>query len=197
MLMAVVMAFGVNILISVGATVLGFTIIGYLAVPFLAFVGQSAIMYVWGRGFADAYDEEYGEPPLAPTTGTGGTHRSGPATTGVDEPTGDSYADDSSWSNDTDDDGFGTSAGTMSVTVTAGNAVAVTRHGGHARSHRSTRTAGQLQPGDGKRAGDAEKCEGDGRQSRTASPNVSASAISPSKAWRMDSRICQTPTGPQ
>ncbi|AAV48007.1 unknown [Haloarcula marismortui ATCC 43049] len=110
MLMAVVMAFGVNILISVGATVLGFTIIGYLAVPFLAFVGQSAIMYVWGRGFADAYDEEYGEPPLAPTTGTGGTHRSGPATTGVDEPTGDSYADDSSWSNDTDDDGFGTSA---------------------------------------------------------------------------------------
>jgi hypothetical protein len=110
MLMAVVMAFGVNILISVGATVLGFTIIGYLAVPFLAFVGQSAIMYVWGRGFADAYEEEYGEPPLAPTTGTGGTHRSGPATTGVDEPTGDSYADDSSWSNDTDDDGFGTSA---------------------------------------------------------------------------------------
>ncbi|EMA17559.1 DUF4013 domain-containing protein [Haloarcula marismortui] len=110
MLMAVVMAFGVNILISVGATVLGFTIIGYLAVPFLAFVGQSAIMYVWGRGFADAYEEEYGEPPLAPTTGTGGTHRSGPATTGVDEPTGDSYADDSSWSSDTDDDGFGTSA---------------------------------------------------------------------------------------
>ena len=109
-LMAVVMAFGVNILISVGATVLGFTIIGYLAVPFLAFVGQSAIMYVWGRGFADAYEEEYGEPPLAPTTGTGGTHRSGPATTGVDEPTGDSYADDSSWSSDTDDDGFGTSA---------------------------------------------------------------------------------------
>jgi len=110
MLMAVVMAFGVNILISVGATVLGFTIIGYLAVPFLAFVGQSAIMYVWGRGFADAYEEEYGEPPLAPTTGTGGTHRSGPATTDVDEPTGDSYADDSSWSSDTDDDGFGTSA---------------------------------------------------------------------------------------
>ena len=114
MLLAVVMAVGANILISVGATVLGFTIIGYLAVPFLAFVGQSAIMYVWGRGFADAYQEAYGEPPLAPTTETGGTHRSGPATTGtttgVDEPMGDSYADDPSRSNDTDDDGFGTSA---------------------------------------------------------------------------------------
>ncbi|MDQ2071213.1 DUF4013 domain-containing protein [Haloarcula sp. H-GB4] len=114
MLMAVVMAFAVNIIVSVGATVLGFTIIGYLAVPFLAFVGQSAIMYVWARGFADAYEEEYGEPPLAPTTAPGGTHRSGPATTGttssVDEQIGDSYTDDPSRSNDTDDDGFGTSA---------------------------------------------------------------------------------------
>lgn len=114
MLMAVVMAFAVNVIVSVGATVLGFTIIGYLAVPFLAFVGQSAIMYVWGRGFADAYEEEYGEPPLAPTTATGGTHGSGPATTGpttgMDESMGDSYADDSGRNNDTDDDRFGTSA---------------------------------------------------------------------------------------
>ncbi|AEM56180.1 hypothetical protein HISP_02880 [Haloarcula hispanica N601] len=114
MLMAVVMAFAVNVIVSVGATILGFTIVGYLAVPFLAFVGQSAIMYVWGRGFADAYEEEYGEPPLAPTTATGGTHGSGPATTGttpsVDEPIGDSDTDQPSWSDDTDESGFGTSA---------------------------------------------------------------------------------------
>ncbi|MHC3379912.1 DUF4013 domain-containing protein [Haloarcula sp. H-GB5] len=114
MLMAVVMAFAVNILVSVGATVLGFTIVGYLAVPFLAFVGQSAIMYIWGRGFADAYEEAYGEPPLTPTTSTGGTHGSGPSTTetvsGVNDPVDDRYADDSGRSDDTDDSGFGTSA---------------------------------------------------------------------------------------
>ncbi|WP_058992598.1 DUF4013 domain-containing protein [Haloarcula sp. CBA1127] len=114
MLMAVVMAFAVNILVSVGATVLGFTIIGYLVVPFLAFVGQSAIMYIWGRGFADAYEEEYGEPPLVSTTSTGGTHGSGPSTAGttsdVNDPVGDSYADDSGRSDDTDESGFGTSA---------------------------------------------------------------------------------------
>ncbi|EMA28768.1 DUF4013 domain-containing protein [Haloarcula japonica] len=114
MLMAVVMAFAVNILVSVGATVLGFTIVGYLVVPFLAFVGQSAIMYIWGRGFADAYEEEYGEPPLAPTTSTGGTHGSGPSAagtaSGMNDPVDDSYADDSGRNDDTDDSGFGTSA---------------------------------------------------------------------------------------
>ncbi|KAA9398935.1 DUF4013 domain-containing protein [Haloarcula sp. CBA1130] len=114
MLMAVVLAFAVNIIVSVGATVLGFTIIGYLAVPFLAFVGQSAMMYIWGRGFADAYEEEYGEPPLASTTAVGGTRRSGPATTGApsseDGPSGDGYTDESSRSDDTDTDRFGTSA---------------------------------------------------------------------------------------
>ncbi|WP_137682779.1 DUF4013 domain-containing protein [Haloarcula mannanilytica] len=111
MLMAVVMAFAVNIIVSIGSSILGITIIGYLAVPSLAFVGQSAIMYVWGRGFADAYEEEYGEPPLA--TVTDGTH-TGPATTGtasgVDDQTGDSDAGDAGWSDDTDGDGFGTSA---------------------------------------------------------------------------------------
>lgn len=127
MLMAVVMAFAVNIIVSIGSTILGITLIGYFAVPFLAFIGQSAIMYVWGRGFADAYEEEYGEPPLAPATATGGTHTA-PSTagsvSGVDDPTGDSYGDGpgqdddtgedgfgtSAWDDDTDDDGFGTSA---------------------------------------------------------------------------------------
>jgi hypothetical protein len=114
MLMAVVMAFAVNIIVSIGSTILGLTIIGYLAVPFLAFIGQSAVMYVWGRGFADAYEEEYGEPPLASTTATGGTRGSAPSTAGsvagVDDQTGDSDAGDAGWNDDTDDDGFGTSA---------------------------------------------------------------------------------------
>ncbi|MDS0221965.1 DUF4013 domain-containing protein [Haloarcula sp. S1AR25-5A] len=111
MLMAVVMAFAVNIIVSIGSTLLGITLIGYFAVPFLAFIGQSAIMYVWGCGFADAYEEEYGEPPLA--TATSGTH-TGRATTGtvsgVDDQMGDNDVNNSGWSDDTDDDGFGTSA---------------------------------------------------------------------------------------
>jgi len=114
MLLAVVMAFAVNIIVSVGATILGFTIVGYLAVPFLAFVGQSAIMYVWGRGFADAYEAEYGEPPLAPTSGTGGSHTSGTATmgptTGEADSIGSSHTEEPTRSDDTDTDGFSTSA---------------------------------------------------------------------------------------
>jgi len=114
MLRAVVMAFAVNIIVSVGSTILGVTIIGYLAVPFLAFLGQSAIMYLWGRGFADAYEKEYGEPPLARTSTAGETHSSGPSTagsaSGVDNQLGDSDGDGSNWGDDADDGGFGTSA---------------------------------------------------------------------------------------
>lgn len=105
MLIAVVMAFGVNILVSVGATVLGFTLVGYLAVPFLAFGGQSGIMYVWGRGFADAYEEEYGEPPLASSDTAGGTHTAAPTATGTDVDSADPTTGGSN-----DDIDFGSSA---------------------------------------------------------------------------------------
>ncbi|WP_424002912.1 DUF4013 domain-containing protein [Haloarcula salina] len=73
MLMAVLMAFAVNIIVSAVSSVLGFTIVGYLLVPFVAFVGQSGIMYIWADGFADAYEEEFGEPPLSPAAGGPGT----------------------------------------------------------------------------------------------------------------------------
>lgn len=66
MLMAVLYAFVANILVSAVSSALGFTIVGYLAVPFVAFAGQSAVFYIWGGGFADAYEEEYGERPTVP-----------------------------------------------------------------------------------------------------------------------------------
>ncbi|MBV0900550.1 DUF4013 domain-containing protein [Haloarcula salina] len=114
MLMAVLMAFAVNIIVSAVSSVLGFTIVGYLLVPFVAFVGQSGIMYIWAEGFADAYEEEYGEPPLAPEAGFGaGTD----ATTGVRDESTDRVAgetdDDSAtgWDDDStsawDDDSTG------------------------------------------------------------------------------------------
>lgn len=86
MLKAVVFGFVVNILMQVVSSVLGITIVGYLAVPFIVFAGQSAIFYIWAEGFRDAYEEEYGEPPLA---GVGGSTTS---TTTTDE----------AWETDTD-----------------------------------------------------------------------------------------------
>jgi hypothetical protein len=66
MIEAVLYAFLVNILFTVAVNVLGFTIIGYLAVPFVAFVTYSAMFYLWAKGFADAYEEEYGQRPTVP-----------------------------------------------------------------------------------------------------------------------------------
>lgn len=113
MLLAVVMAFGVNILISTGATVLGFTLVGYLAVPFLAFVGQSAIMYVWARGFADAYEEAYGDPPLTSTVTPGATDTASTTATGTtggsNDLTTDSFGTHRQ-QDGSDDTGFGSSA---------------------------------------------------------------------------------------
>jgi hypothetical protein len=76
MLKAVLLAFAVNIIASAVGSVLGFTIVGLLAVPWVQFVFQSAIFYVWATGFADAYESEYGEPPIsggsdAPADGAG------------------------------------------------------------------------------------------------------------------------------
>jgi len=66
MLTAVLYAFIANIIIGVVSGALGATIVGYLAVPFVSFAGQSAIFYIWAGGFADAYEEEYGERPTVP-----------------------------------------------------------------------------------------------------------------------------------
>ncbi|WP_018257525.1 DUF4013 domain-containing protein [Halomicrobium katesii] len=79
MLVAVLLAFAVNIIASVVGSVLGFTIVGLLAIPWVQFVFQSAIFYVWGSGFADAYEEEYGEPPLARGTDVSSGDPSAPA----------------------------------------------------------------------------------------------------------------------
>jgi hypothetical protein len=70
MLKAVLVAFLVNIISSAIANILGFTIVGLLAVPFVQFVFQSAVFYVWADGFADAYEAEYGEPPITPVADT-------------------------------------------------------------------------------------------------------------------------------
>jgi hypothetical protein len=117
MLMAVLYAVVANILVSVASSALGFTIVGYLAVPFVAFAGQSAIFYIWAGGFADAYEEAYGERPAVPEgplkpgvtvggTDTAGTVEAGSVTdgtagTGVSSP--DAGGDGSDW-NDADDD---------------------------------------------------------------------------------------------
>lgn len=92
MLMAVLMAFAVNIIVSAVSSVLGFTIVGYLLVPFVAFVGQSGIMYIWGEGFADAYEEEYGEPPLSPASPTDGPDTGIGTTSGMGEESTDQVA---------------------------------------------------------------------------------------------------------
>ncbi|QIO24022.1 DUF4013 domain-containing protein [Haloarcula sp. JP-L23] len=86
MLKAVVFGFVVNVLMQVVSSILGITVVGYLAVPFLVFAGQSAIFYIWAEGFSDAYEAEYGEPPLA---GVGGT-------------TTPTAATDETWGTDTD-----------------------------------------------------------------------------------------------
>ena len=83
MLMAVLYAFVVNILVSIVTSILGATIIGYLAVPFVVFIGQSAIFYVWARGFGDAYEELHGERPTVPDGPTKAT----PAAAGSTETT--------------------------------------------------------------------------------------------------------------
>jgi len=75
MLKAVVIAFLVNLAMGAATSALGFTIIGYLLVPFVFFMGQSAIYYIWAEGFGDAYEEEYGERPTVPD---------GPVEAGVD-----------------------------------------------------------------------------------------------------------------
>jgi len=67
MLKAVLIAFAVNVIMSVIVNVLGFTVVGLVAVPFVQFVFQSAIFYIWADGFADAYEAAYGEPPITPT----------------------------------------------------------------------------------------------------------------------------------
>jgi len=98
MLMAVLFAFVVNILLSVVTSVLGFTIVGYLAVPFVAFLGQSAIFYVWAEGFADAYEEEYGEPPLGDRSGGGDDGPTADTTDGVGTTSSEfGTADDDRW----------------------------------------------------------------------------------------------------
>ena len=70
MLTAVLLGFAVNIIASAVGSLLGFTIVGLLAVPWVQFFFQSAVFYVWGNGFADAYEEAYGEPPLSGETGS-------------------------------------------------------------------------------------------------------------------------------
>ncbi|WP_135304057.1 DUF4013 domain-containing protein [Haloarcula amylovorans] len=64
MLKAIVFGIVVNIIVQAVGSILLFTLVGILLLPFIGFVGQSAVMYIWAQGFADAYDEEYGHPPL-------------------------------------------------------------------------------------------------------------------------------------
>ncbi|MBX0295085.1 DUF4013 domain-containing protein [Haloarcula nitratireducens] len=92
MLKAIVFGVVINVIVQVVGSVLLFTLVGILLLPFVGFVGQSAVMYVWARGFADAYEEEYGRPPLeGPTASVGG----GVGTTGFDAETGvDTDADE-------------------------------------------------------------------------------------------------------
>lgn len=103
MLGAVLVAFAINVLLSAVTSVLGFTIVGYLAVPFVFFVGQSAIFYAWAEGFADAYEEAYGEPPLGERSGGDGVDAAG-----LSDDDGGSTDDDAgtsgseSWSDDED-----------------------------------------------------------------------------------------------
>jgi len=70
MLTAVLLGVAINIIGNAVTTALLFTVVGILAFPFIQFVVQSALFYVWARGFADAYEEEYGEPPLTATAET-------------------------------------------------------------------------------------------------------------------------------
>ncbi len=108
MLMAVLYAFVTNILVSAVSSALGFTIVGYLAVPFVFFAGQSAFFYLWAGGFADAYEEEYGERPTVPegplkpevtvaedgAAGEGGSAPAGAGDTGTGTGTGTSTGTD-------------------------------------------------------------------------------------------------------
>jgi len=98
MLMAVLFAFAVNVLMSGVTGVLGFTLVGYLAVPFVVFIGQAAIFYIWAEGFADAYEEEYGEPPLGDRSG-GDDSAAGLANDGVGTTSTEfGQTDDDRWS---------------------------------------------------------------------------------------------------
>lgn len=98
MLRAVLFGIVINILLSVVTSILGFTIVGYIAVPFVAFVGQSAIFYVWAEGFADAYEAEYGESPLGDRSGGDGPTDDSDSTESVGTATEYGSTDDDPWS---------------------------------------------------------------------------------------------------
>lgn len=70
MLKAVLIGIAINVIGNAVTTMLLFTIVGILAFPFVTFVIQSALFYVWARGFAEAYEQEFGEPPLTAVTTT-------------------------------------------------------------------------------------------------------------------------------
>ncbi|WP_277541940.1 DUF4013 domain-containing protein [Haloarcula laminariae] len=78
MLRAVGLAIVVSILMQIVSAIVGITIIGLFVVPFIFFVGFSAIVFVWATGFADAYREEIGELPEIPD---------GPVKPGVEQQT--------------------------------------------------------------------------------------------------------------
>jgi len=69
MLKAVGFGVIVNLVGNAVTSMLFFTIVGILAFPFVQFAVQSALFYIWATGFADAYEEEFGERPV-PTTET-------------------------------------------------------------------------------------------------------------------------------
>ncbi|WP_276249890.1 DUF4013 domain-containing protein [Haloarcula rara] len=111
MLRAVGFAIVISILMQVVSTVVGITIIGLLVVPFIFFVGFSAIAFVWASGFADAYREIHGELPeipdgptkTGPDAAAGTTAGAGAASADADTTTTQSTPDDSGTS-DADDD---------------------------------------------------------------------------------------------
>jgi hypothetical protein len=67
MLKAVGFGVIVNLVGNALSTVLLFTFVGILALPFVQFAVQSALFYIWATGFADAYEAEFGDRPV-PTT---------------------------------------------------------------------------------------------------------------------------------
>jgi hypothetical protein len=56
----------INILVVTVSFLLGAIIIGVVFAPFVGFIGQSAVFYVWASGFGDAYRQEFGELPPVP-----------------------------------------------------------------------------------------------------------------------------------
>jgi len=117
MLKAAAFAILVNIGVSIVSFVLSVTVIGAPVGFVVSFIGLSAVAYIWAKGFADAYEQIYGELPSIPD----GPTKAGAVGESADTSAGEgTAANGGTATNDLWDDDATTTAGTPEETGRSG-----------------------------------------------------------------------------